>query len=314
VKRIKVGVVGVGFFGRFHAEKYAAMEGVELVGVADVDSSRADEVAQRHRTRSFSDYRNLIDIVEAVSIAVPTCRHHPVAVDFFRQGVDVLLEKPIASTLEEADQLIELAESKDLILQVGQLERFNGALLASQGMIQNPFCVESLRLSPFPGRGVDVDVVLDVMIHDIDILLSLVSSDVRAIHATGKPVVTSQADTADARIEFENGCLAKLKASRVAEEKVRQTRIYQSSGTLTLDYLSQRAFFSPGEAVPEGRNDQSVCQEIPVERVDLLESELDSFIRSVRDRKRVRVSGREGRRALEVALKITGKINEETGN
>ena len=179
MEKIKVGVVGVGYLGQFHAEKYANMEGVELVGVVDIDPPRAKEIANDIGPKPFFHHSDLFDKVQAVSIAVPTLLHYPIAKDFFLKGIDVLLEKPISHTLEEADELIGLAESKGLIFQVGHLERFNGALSALEGIVQSPLYIESHRLSPFPGRGTDVNVVLDLMIHDIDILLSLVDSKVK---------------------------------------------------------------------------------------------------------------------------------------
>ena len=314
MKKIKVGVVGVGYFGRFHAEKYAGLEQADLVGISDLDSSRAEEVARRCRTRPFSRYGDLIGDVQAVSIAVPTRLHYPVAADFLRQGVDVLLEKPITSTVEEADQLIRLAEGKGLILQVGQLERFNGALLASREIIQDPFLFESHRLSPFLERGADVSVVLDLMIHDIDVLLSLVPSEVSDIHATGSPVVTSQLDTVTARVEFKNGCIAQLEASRVAEEKTRKTRIHQADGVITIDYLSQKAFLSRTGTIPGASGSNPLSEEITVRKADLVEAEIQSFLQSVRDRQTPRVSGRDGKRALEMALKIVESATERNRN
>jgi predicted dehydrogenase len=311
VERVKVGVVGAGFFGRFHAEKVAAMEGAELVGVSDVDPSRAEEVARRCRTRPFSDHRDLVGQVQAVSIAVPTRLHYAVAADFLEQGVDVLLEKPITRTLEEADELIRMAEARGLILQVGQLERFNGALVASREIVRSPYLFESHRSSPFPGRGADVDVVLDLMIHDIDALLSLVSQEVRAVKATGSPVVTPLLDKVEARVEFVNGCVARMKASRVAEEKVRQTRIHQADGVITIDYLSQKAFLLPTVPSPAGGESDAIPRDLAAQKVDLLEAEIRSFVRSVRDRRPPFVSGRDGKRALEVALKIAESASED---
>ncbi len=252
--KIKVGVVGVGYLGQFHAEKYAKMEEVELVGVVDIDLSRAREIAKRHHTQPFFHHSDLFDKVQAVSIAVPTPSHHSIAKDFFLHGIDILLEKPIAKTLEEADELIGLAESKELVLQVGHLERFNGALVATEGMVQDPVFIESHRLGPFSGRGTDVDVVIDLMIHDIDILLCLMKAEVRKIDAIGLPVLTPYADFANARIEFENGCVASLTASRVSKEKTRRTRIFQPDGTLTIDYLTQKAFLTKKAASPERGN------------------------------------------------------------
>ncbi len=309
--KIRVGVVGAGYFGQFHAEKYSKMEGVELVGVVDIDPSRVREIAKRYQTKPFLRHSDLFGKVQAVSIAVPTPFHHCVTKDFFLCGIDVLLEKPISSTLEEADELIGLAEQKGLIFQVGHLERFNGALLAAEGMIQHPFLIESQRLGPFSGRGADVDVVLDLMVHDIDIVLNLVNSRVKCINATGLPILTPYFDVANAQIEFENGCKANLTASRVSKEKTRKTRIFQPDGTLTIDYLSQKASSSKKVIRPEkDLSPEMRVEEIPVRKVDLLEEEIRSFLQSVRDRKEAKVSGRDGRQVLEVALRIIRKMEE----
>jgi len=314
VQKIRVGVIGVGYFGQFHAEKYANIPEVELVGVADADPSRAKEIAQRCRTQPFFHHVDLLDKVQAVSIAVPTPVHHSMTKDFFLHGIDVLVEKPIASTLEEADELIELAASKGLIFQVGHLERFNGAFSPVKGIVQNPFFIESQRLGPFSGRAADVNVVLDLMVHDIDIILGLVNSKVKDAQALGFSIFTPHLDIANARIEFENGCRANLTASRVSNEKVRKTHIFQPDGVLSIDYLLQKVsffqkVFRPGdEKIPE-----IVMKEIPVKKADPLESEIQSFLESVRNRKNVRVSGWDGKRALEVALQIIQKIDELAG-
>jgi predicted dehydrogenase len=306
-----VGVVGVGYLGQFHAEKYAKMEGVELVGVVDTDLSRAREIAKRHHTQPFFRHPDLYDKVQAVSIVVPTPSHYSIAKDFFLNGIDILLEKPIAKTLEEANELIGLAESTGRVLQVGHLERFNGALVAAEELVQEPVFIESHRLGPFSGRETDVDVVIDLMIHDIDILLCLIKAEVRKIHAVGHPVLTPYADFANARIEFENGCVACLTASRVSKEKTRRTRIFQPDGTLTIDYLTQKALLTK-KATSSERSESSeiVTEEIPVTKVDALESEIHSFVQSVRHRKKVRVSGQDGEKALKVAFQILEKIEE----
>jgi predicted dehydrogenase len=311
VEKIRVGVVGVGYLGQFHAEKYAKVAEVELVGVVDIDRPRAREVAKRHGTQPFFDYSNLFNRVQAVSIAVPTPLHHSIAKDFFLRGTHVLLEKPIANTLGETDELIGLAESRGLILQVGHLERFNGALVAAEGMIKNPVFIESHRLGPFTGRAADVNIVIDLMIHDIDVSLNLLNSKVKQIQAIGLSVLTPHLDIANARIEFENGCVADLTASRVSKEKTRRTRVFQSEGTLTIDYLSQKTFFTQKGPSPDKNGmPEAITDEIPVIKVDALETEIRSFIDSVKQRKKVRVSGWDGRRALEVALQIIDKINE----
>jgi predicted dehydrogenase len=311
VKRIKVGVVGVGYFGQFHAEKYAKMEDVELVGVVDMDGSRAREIAKRCQTQPFFRYSDLFQKVQAVSIAVPTPFHYSITKECFLQGIDVLLEKPISSTLEEADELIRLAKSKGLILQVGHLERFNGALSGIEARVQHPWFIESHRLSPFSGRGAEVDVVLDLMVHDLDIVLTLVDSTVKQFQAVGFPVLTHTSDIAHARIEFENGCTASLTANRVSEEKIRKTRIVQPDGILSIDYLSQKLFFSKKGASPGGEKiPEMVTEEIPVKKIDPLEAEIHSFLQCVRNRKDPWVSGSDGKRALTLALQIIQKIDD----
>jgi predicted dehydrogenase len=304
-------VVGCGYFGQFHVEKYLNIEGVELAGVVDIDHSCCREMGKRFPVQSFSCHSDLFGKVQSVSIAVPTPFHHPIARDFLLRGVDVLIEKPIASTLHEADELIALAESTGLVLQVGHLERFNGALLAVERRVRHPFLIESQRLSPFSGRGADVDVVLDLMVHDIDITLHLVNSTVKRIDATGLPILTRYFDIANARIEFENGCRANLTSSRVSRERTRKTRIFQPDGTLTIDYLSQKASSSKKVSPPDGGSSaEMLSEEIPVRKTDLLEAEIRSFLQSVRNRKEAKVSGGDGRQALEVALRIIQKMEE----
>lgn len=305
MEKIRVGVVGCGYFGQFHLEKYLKIEGVELAGVVDIDHSCCEEVVKRFPVQTFSSYSDLFDKVQSVSIAVPTPFHHPIARDFLLRGMDVLIEKPIASNLYEADELIALAESKGLILQVGHLERFNGAFLAAEGRIRDPFLIESQRLAPFSGRGADVDVVLDLMVHDLDIVLSLVHSTVKHLEATGRSILTPYMDVANVRLEFENGCTANLTASRVSAEKTRRTRIFQPDSTLTIDYLLQQASSS-------SKVIRSEAEELPVIKTDLLEAEIRAFLQSVRDRKKPKVSGRDGRQVLELALRIIQKMSEES--
>ena len=307
-------MVGVGYFGQFHAEKYAKIKEVELVGVVDINPSRAKEIAKRYRTQPFSHHSEIFDRVQAVSIAVPTPLHHPVAKDFLLRGIDVLLEKPISKTLEEADELTELSQSKGLILQVGHLERFNGPFLALEGIVQNPMFIESNRLGPFLMRGTDIDVVLDLMIHDIDIILSWVDSKVKWFHSVGIPVLTPYIDIANVRIEFENGCIANLTASRVSREKVRKIRLFQPNGYLSIDFSSQKIIFATKkDNLIKGKFPEIIIRRIPVKKVDPLSLEIQSFLQCVRDRKTPSVSGGQGKRALELALQIIQKINEIIG-
>ncbi len=313
MEKIRVGVVGAGYFGQFHIEKYLKMEGVELVGVADIDPARCHQIARRYAVQTYTHHSGLLGKVQSVSIATPTPFHHTIAKTFLLQGVDVLLEKPIASTLKEADDLIALAEANHCVLQIGHLERFNGAFLAVEEMISHPVFIQSQRLSPFSGRGTDVNVVLDLMVHDIDIALHLIQSEIKEIDATGISILTSSADVALAHLTFENGSRANLIASRVSQEKVRQTRIFQTDGTITIDYLSQTAHLSKKRAQP-GKSEifEMGLEEIPVERTDLLEAEIRSFLQSVRDRKAPKVSGLEGRKVLEVALTVIHQMEEGT--
>ncbi len=311
METLRVGVVGVGYFGQFHAEKYAKIKDAELVGVVDADPSRAREIAKRYGTQPLERHTDLFKKVRAISIAVPTPFHYSLTKDFLLQGIDVLLEKPISNTLEEADELIALAESRNLIFQVGHLERFNGALSGLEGRVRDPGFIESHRLGPFTGRGTEVDVVLDLMVHDIDIILSLVNSEVKQLQAAGVSILTQHPDMANARVEFENGCVASLTANRVSADKIRRTRIFQPDGILSIDYLSQKLFFSK-EGVPPGeeKTPEMVTEEIPVQKVDLLEAEIRSFLQSVRNRTHPRVSGLDGRRTLELALQVIQRIHD----
>ncbi|WP_417913334.1 Gfo/Idh/MocA family oxidoreductase [Candidatus Electronema sp. TJ] len=306
---IRVGVIGVGYLGRFHAQKYAAMEGVELAGVADVDPARAEAVAKECGTVPFMDYRELLEQTDAVSIVVPTVHHHRVALDCLARGVDILLEKPMTVTLAEADALIRLAEEKQLILQVGHLERFNPAVLAVQPLLNNPLFIEAHRLSVFKNRGTDVDVILDLMIHDIDIILSMVNSPIQSIHTVGAPVVTQLTDIANARIVFENGCTANITVSRISLDNVRKMRIFQPGRYLAVDFSKKEVMDvrlkQEGGSFPLPEISKHAFQE-----QDVLELELREFVDNVRLRRQPTVSGREGRRALEIALDVIRQIRE----
>jgi predicted dehydrogenase len=308
VEKLKVGVVGVGYFGWFHAEKYAKNPDVELVGVVDIDPARASHVADHFSALPFVDYRDLFDKIRAVSIAVPTSAHYQVARDFINHGIDVLLEKPMTTDLQEAEDLIRMAEGQARILQIGHLERFNSAVTALNGLVGTPLFIDSIRSSPFLERASQVDVVLDLMIHDIDIVLSIVHSEVRSISAVGIPVISSQLDIANARVEFENGCTANISASRIAGEKRRQIRIFQENGYFTIDFLSHRIRSHMRCQDSKGR--RVVSQEITIEPADALEGEIASFLEKVKERMTPLVSGRSGKRALEVALAINEQIEK----
>lgn len=308
-RKIKVGVIGVGYLGRFHAHKYAAMEDVELVGVADASAERAQFVASECQTRPFTDYRELVSQVEAVSIAVPTSLHHETAKYCLQHSVDIMVEKPITTTLSEADNLIELARTQQRILQVGHLERFNPAVLAMQPLLTHPLFIEAHRLAVFKERGTDVDVVLDLMIHDIDIILSMVKSPIVSILTAGAPVITKLTDIANARIIFQNGCTANITVSRISLETMRRMRIFQPGQYLSIDFGKKEIMTVRMKPSAQGGYPEPDISKSAFQDQDALELELRDFIKHVRNRTRPAVAGEEGRRALDVALQVVAQIH-----
>ncbi len=307
--KLRVGVAGVGYLGRFHARIYASMPDVELVGVADVNEKTAKEIAELHGCRAYTDARDLLGNVDAISIVVPTVYHGQVAKPFLEHGVHMLMEKPIAPTYEESSELVKLAERAGVIFQVGHLERFNAGIMVLADRVKNPRFIEVHRLGPFVERATDVDVVTDLMIHDIDIVLSLVKSNIRSITATGIPVLTEHVDIANARIEFENGAVANVTASRVSNKKLRRIRVFGKKHYYGLDYIDQKLEMVSTEPDP----DSGKWPRITTERLDIqprppLDTELESFIRSVRTGTPPLVNGRVGLEALRVALLVKEKI------
>ncbi len=306
--KLRVAVIGVGYLGRFHALIYSRMSDVELVGVADVDAAAARRVAEEAGTRPFTDHRDLVDEVDAVSIVVPTSRHLAVARPFLEQGVHMLLEKPIAATADEAETIVRLAEAHGVILQIGHLERFNAGVMALAGYIETPRFIEAHRMSPFVARATDVDVVSDLMIHDIDIILSLVGAGIRAISAVGTPVLTSHIDIANARLEFENGAVANVIASRVSEKQIRRIRVFERNRYLSLDFIDQRIETAFPHPVKDSAWPEIVTERIDVEPVRPLDTELAAFVESVQTGRPPLVDGRVGQKALDVALQVKAKI------
>jgi len=311
MKKLKVGVIGVGYLGRFHAQKYASLEGVELVGVVDLDNSQCENVAKECNCGTYSDYKKLLPEVDAVSIVVPTSYHHQVAGDCLDAGVDVLLEKPMTVTLAEADDLIAKAGGKNLILQVGHLERFNPAVQAMEPLLTTPVFIESNRIATFKNRGVDVDVVLDLMIHDIDIILNIIQSPIKTIHTVGAPVATEITDIANARLIFENGATANVTVSRISHTNVRKMRIFQPGSYITVDFGNKKvtSVQLTKELLDSGMPKQ-IVEENTFADGDALLSEIETFVQHVRDRTKPAVSGVEGRRALAVALQVMAQIKE----
>ena len=300
---INVGVIGVGSIGIHHARIFSGIDAVNLVGIVDTDTARAQEIAAKYACKAYSSYKDIIDHVDAVSIAVPTTFHYETGMEFLRHNKHILIEKPVTTTLEEADKLIEEAEKRELTFQVGHLERFNAGVSVISNMVEKPKFIESQRLSPFLGRGIDVDVTLDLMIHDIDIILSLVNSEISDIRATGAKVLTDNIDVAHAWIEFKNGCIAEAVTSRMAHDKVRQLKVFQQNSYVSLDYQSQEI---TTYRTSNGKVNKTT--ERPEEKEPLKE-QLRSFIDCIKNNAQPLVSGLEGKEALKVALKISGLVH-----
>jgi len=304
---IAAGVVGVGYLGKFHAEKYAASAKAHLVGVVDIDETRAKEIAGTVGVPAFTNYRALFGRVQCVSIAVPTRFHYQVARDFIEAGIDVLVEKPLTADIAEARALVDAAGSRGVILQVGHLERFNPAIRRLEGIIKEPKFVECHRLAPFVERGTDVDVVLDLMIHDIDVIASLVRSEVQRVEAVGVPVLTDKPDIANARIKFVNGCIANVTSSRVSLKRERKIRFFQPDAYISIDYDQRRAQIyhkpAPGASWLDIR-----AENVEIQDGDALADEIDSFLDCVRARTLPLVGGADGLRALEIASMISAQL------
>jgi len=308
-EKIRTAVVGVGYLGQFHAEKYAQLENAELVAVVDLDRERAAQVAEKVGARGCSDFREILGQVDAVSIVVPTQSHYEVAKAFLEKGVHVLLEKPITTTLAEADELIRIAAAKKAVFQVGHLERFNPAVLALDGVVSKPGFIESIRIAPFKPRGTDVNVVLDLMIHDIDIIQNIVGSKAEHINSIGTPVFSEEEDIANARIQFANGCIANVTASRISLKSERKMRIFQPDAYISVDFQNKTfAVFRKGDGEMFPGVPNITKEEHSFGQTDALKSEIEAFLDSIATGKPPVVSGEDGRQALETALKIIKKL------
>lgn len=302
MRKINVAVVGVGRLGEIHARIYKELPEANLIAVCDIDREKLTRVAANLGVEAVSNYKDLFARAEAVSIAVPTNLHFAVARDFLTNHIHTLVEKPFTPTLKEADVLIWLAKKNNLTLQVGHIERFNSAFAATAKLIKNPRFIECHRLSPFPNRSLDVGVVLDLMIHDIDIVIGLVNSPIKKIEAVGVRILTELEDIANARITFKNGCICNLTASRVSDEWVRKIRIFLENAYISLDYRNEQAFIykKTGLAITK--------DSLPIEKEEPLKKELSHFIECVASNKEPLVSGRVARCALAVAIDIQKKI------
>ncbi len=312
MNKLRCAVIGVGYLGKFHAQKYTHLENADLIAVCDTDPEQAQTIAKQNDCQAYTNYQDLKDKVDAVSIAVPTRLHYEVAKFFLENRIHVLLEKPIATTVEEADELVRIANQQQIIFQIGHLERFNPAVIALNSVLQNPQFIESFRLATFKPRGTDVNVVLDLMIHDIDIIQDIVNSPITHISANGTKVLSKFIDVANARIEFENGCVANVTASRISLNNKRKLRIFQQDSyisinmqdkTLTTRHKGNNEMF-PG--VPE-----IVHEEKAFEQGDALLDEIVSFLDAITHRNNPVVTGEDGRRALKTAIEITRIVKQQ---
>jgi predicted dehydrogenase len=314
MSKIRAAVIGVGYLGRFHAQKYAQLDACELVAVVDGRQEVRDAVAAEVQTRAVADYRELLGRVDAVSVVTPTPAHFAIADAFLEAGAHVLVEKPITETPEQARALIARAKDKGRILQVGHLERFNAAILAAEPHLSTPRFMECQRLAPYKERGTDVNVVLDLMIHDIDLVQSLAGSDIVSIDAIGTPVFSGEIDIANARIRFANGCVANTTASRVSLKTERKLRIFEDAAYISLD-LQQKilTLIRKREGVPQAGQLPVSIEEASLEQGDALKSEIASFLDCIRNDRKPIVSGEDGLRALETAIRITEQVHANLG-
>ncbi len=304
---MRVAVVGVGHLGRHHARILANLPGVELTAVVDTNQARAEEIAAANGTRALMRATSLIGKVDAVSIAVPTEQHLAVALPFLEAGTGVLVEKPMARSLEEADQMIAAAAKSGAVLAVGHTERFNPAVEVARPMLRDPRFIEVHRLGTFPERSLDIDVVFDLMIHDLDVVLSLVHSEVESIEAVGVPVLTGRVDIANARLRFANGCIANLTASRISRDRVRKIRFFQPAAYVSIDYGAQKVeMFRLVKG--EGPKPSIEGGDVPVTNEEPLKRELADFVDAVANKRAPHVDGAQGRRALEVATRIVAAM------
>jgi predicted dehydrogenase len=304
---LRIAVVGVGHLGRHHARILASLPAAQLVAVVDTNRPRAEEIAAASGARAFTDYRELFGQVDAVTIAVPTELHAEIGCAFLDARIPVLVEKPLARSLAEADRLIQAAAKAAVVLAVGHTERFNPAVGAARTLVTDPRFIEVHRLGTFPERSLDIDVVFDLMIHDLDVVLSLVNAEVDSIEAVGVPVLTGRIDIANARLRFSNGCIANLTASRISRDRVRKIRFFQPASYLSIDYAAQKI---ERWTLTRGEGGQPSIQggEVAVDSAEPLERELADFVDAVVARRAPMVPGSEGRRALALAQAITDKM------
>lgn len=301
---IRIGIIGVGYLGTQHARILSYLEDAELKGVADIDFQKAMQIGNRHGVNYYEKFEDMLDEIDACIVATPTSEHFSIAKKLLSQGKSVLVEKPITETVEQAEQLVEIANQDGLILQVGHLERFNPAVEAIENMISEPKFIEVQRLGSFSARSLDIDVVLDLMIHDLDIILALLKEDVVTIKSSGIHVLSDKIDIANARLEFKSGCVATLTASRVHQGKVRKLRIFEPTSYYSVDYIDQEVKIFPLDGSQTDIKTPKIKKEEP------LKKELQNFLRSIRDGKSRKVSGEEGLRALKLAYSVLNEAEK----
>ena len=311
--KLRTAVIGVGHLGREHARIYASLEDSNLVAVCDNNETNGRAIAEKYGVRYIKDYRELLGEVEAVSVATPTVNHHEITCACLEAGIHVLVEKPISRTLEEADEMIRIADSKGVVFQVGHIERFNPAFRAMQQHINKPRFFEAHRMGIFTMRSLDIDVVMDLMVHELDIISSLVRSEVVKVEGVGIPILTPKIDLANARLEFADGCIANITASRVSGERLRKLRIFQPNEYYSIDFAEQQVMQCKlvPPAVP-GTLPEIIAGGIEIPKREPLLSEIESFLGSVRSKTPPLVSGAEGRRALALAIEVLIKIREHS--
>ena len=303
---VRIGVIGVGHLGQHHARLLASMDGVELVGICDINRARADEIAGRFGAPAFGDSRELLGHVDAVTVAVPTVAHLDVALPFLQAGVATLIEKPIAPSVADADRLVEAAERGGAMLATGHTERFNPAVAAALPIISEPRFIEIHRLGTFPERSLDIDVIFDLMIHDLDLLLRVVRSEVTGIEAVGVNVLTPKADIANARLRFASGCIANVTASRISRERVRKARFFQNDAYVSIDYAAQE--LEVFRLVKNGPRPIIHGGKVEVANEEPLRRELADFVDAVRSGRTPGVTGHDGRLALELATRVANTM------
>lgn len=301
--KVKVGIIGVGYLGTQHARILSYLEEAELIGVADIDFKKAMVIGNRHGVKYYENYENMLDEIDAGIVATPTSEHFAISMKLLKKGKSVLVEKPIAETVEQAEKLVAAADKSGLILQIGHLERFNPAVEALEDLISDPKFIEVQRLGSFSARSLDIDVVLDLMIHDLDIIMALIKDEVKVIRSSGIHVLSDKIDIANARLEFASGCIATLTASRVHQGKVRKLRIFEPTSYYSIDYIDQEVKVFP----LNGR--QTDIKTLKIKKEEPLKKELQNFFRCIIDGKKRKVTGEEGLRALKLAYSVLSEAD-----